>query len=188
MAVDPLATQQDVEAALGRDLTAAEEAKVDAILDKASELFRLAAGQQFTPGSSTVRVRARKGVITLPQRPVTDVLSVTTDAGDDVGFGWESGFQFTADTGTRWVRVEYEHGGTVPDVVRLCIADIAKTVLTISGDAASGVVQLQETAGPFSRHATYAAWAQGAQTRLAPDDKALAESFRIPIAGPISNV
>lgn len=187
MAVTQLASTTDVVAALGRSLTSAEAASVGAILDKASELFRFRSGQQFTSDSSTVRVRNRAGVVTLMQRPVTAVSSVKDDDGADVSFDWSGRFQFTVSSNVKYVTVTYTHGGVVPDLVRLTVAEIAKKVLMISPNAQAGMTSSMETTGPFTNQESYATWAQGGQTMLAPSDDAIALSYRIPIAGPIYN-
>ena len=189
MAVVQLATSADVVAALGRALTSEETAKVGAILDKASELFRRRSGQQFTAGTSTSRIRNRSGIVSLPQRPVTAVSAVVADDGTAVSYDWDAGrFQFTVESTEKYVTVTYAHGGTVPDLVRLTIAEIAKKILTISPAAAAGLTSSMEVSGPFTDQESYATWAQGAQTMLAPADDAIALTYRIPMAGPIYNI
>lgn len=179
MAVDQLASVEDVKEALGRDLTPEELIKVEPILDKASELFRLRSGQQFTPGASTVRLKVNGGEVRLPQRPVVDVEAVTLDDGSAVAFDLFGSVLTTSLRSHAFVRVTYTHGGDVPEVVRLCIADIGRKVLEIPKAARGGLSQFSKTDGPFSESGTYAAWAVGAQTMLAPDDNALADTFRV---------
>lgn len=181
MAVVQLASDVDVEAALGRDLTADETARVGAILDKASELFRRRSGQQFTVGTSEVRLKVNGGRVFLPQRPVTAVTTVTDDDGNPVAYTQFKQWLTVPLISHQFVTVAYEHGGEVPDVVRLCIAEIARKVLGIDPNAAAGKVQHTETTGPFTDSDTYATWAQGGQTMLAPDDNALADTFRVRI-------
>jgi len=178
MAVTQLASANDVAESLGRDLTTEESTKVESILDKASELFRLRSGQQFTAGSSLVRLKVNGGVVRLPQRPVVSVESVTDDEGYPVGYTRFGSVLTTVLRSHQFVRVSYTHGGDVPDVVRLCIADIARKVLEIPADARGGLSQFSTTDGPFSNSGTYASWAVGGQTMLAPDDAALADTFR----------
>lgn len=185
MAVVQLATSDDVKAALGRDLTADETARVGAILDKASELFRRRSGQQFTTGTSTVRLKVNGGKVYLPQRPVTTVTTVVDDDGDTVAYTLFGQWLTVDMRSDQFITVTYDHGGTVPDIVRLCIADIGRKILGISPDAMSGAVQATVSAGPYSRNETYATWAQGGQTMLAPDDAALADSFKARIPGVI---
>lgn len=178
MTVTKLASEADVVAAIGRDLTPDEKAKVGAILDKASELFRLRSGQQFTPGSSLVRLKSNGGEIRLPQRPVVSVEAVTLDDGATVPFTLFGSVLTTSLRSHAFARVAYTHGGEVPDLVRLCIADIGRKVLGIPKAAAEGLSQYSKTDGPFTESGTYATWAVGGQTMLAPDDNALADTFR----------
>lgn len=185
MTVVQLASETDVAAALGRDLTTDETARVGAILDKASELFRRRSGQQFTTGTSEVRLKVNGGKVYLPQRPVVSVTSVLDDDGDAVEYTQFKQWLTVDLSSSEFVTVTYSHGGDVPDVVRLCIADIARKILLISAEATTGVVQSTKTAGPYSKNETYATWAQGGQTMLAPDDVLLAESFRVRIPGVI---
>lgn len=188
MAVVQLASEADVVAALGRGLTNSEAARVGAILDKASELFRHRSGQQFTAGSSLVRLKVTANYVDLPQRPVVAVQSVTQDVAGGLALSYDL-FQsrLTLD-GVRagaMVRVAYTHGGDVPDLVRLTIADVARKVLLIDPNAVTGVSQRSETTGPFTEQSTYATWAQGGETRLSPEDNAIADSFRVKSYGSI---
>lgn len=178
MAVIQLATSVDVEQVLGRNLTEVEDVRVGPILDKASELFRIRSRQQFTAGTSLVRLRVLDGAVRLSQRPVVSVESVATVAGIQLEFDLFAS-EVAVGTSEAFVNVAYTHGGDVPDVVRLCIAEVAKKVLMIDEKASSGQNQFSETAGPFTASGTFAAWAQGGQTMLAPDDLVLADSFRI---------
>lgn len=179
MAVVQLATVTDVEAVLGRALTADETTRAGAILDKASALFRRRSGQRFTAGDSVVRLKVNGGKVFLPQRPVIVVTSVTTDAGGAVEYDL-FGQWLTVDLGSSsFVRVSYSHGGEVPDLVRLAVAEVAVKVLSISDEAKQGVSQGSTTSGPFTDSFTYAAWAVGGQTMLSPDDDRIALSYRV---------
>lgn len=185
MSVLQLASISDVSNVLGRDLTASEEARVDAILDKASELFRRRSGQTFTLDRSEVRLKVTAGRIYLPQRPVTTVHSVRDDDGNTIGWTLFKQWLTLSIQPSAFAIVDYSHGGEVPDIVRLTIAEVAKKVLTIDPAAVSGVTQRGETTGPFTEQFTYATWAQGGQTMLAPDDIALADSLRVRTPGTI---
>lgn len=185
MAVVQLASQTDVEDVLGRVLTSAEDARVDAILDKASELFRRVSGQQFTSGTSDVRLRAVGRYVYLTQRPVVSVEAVADMEGDEVEYTLDgSRIVFEDPAGGEFFQVEYTHGGDVPDLVRLTIAEIAAKVLRIDPNALAGKVQHTDTAGPYSTNDTYATWAQGGQTMLAPADLEIAKSYRVRSYGP----
>ena len=178
MTVEKLASQEDVKDAFGRDLTPSEGARVGAVLDKASELFRLEAGQLFTQGETTARLKVNGGRVFLRQSPVVAVSEVTDDAGTVVPFTLFKQWLTVPKRSHEFVIVKYSHGGVVPDLVRLTIADVARQVLSINPNAAEGVSQYSETTGPFTEQFTYAAWAQGGAARLAPDDLAVARSFR----------
>lgn len=175
---EPLAVAADVAAALGRDLTTSEAIKVVPILVKASELFRREAQQLFTADTSTVRLQVVGGDVHLPERPVTSVTAVVDDDGNAVTYTRHGGRLVTCLPSDRFVTVTYAHGGTVPDLVRTTVADIARKVLLIPEQATTGVSRATETAGPFSTTLEYATWAQGGQTMLAPDDRAIARSYR----------
>lgn len=180
MTVAQLASVADVEAAFGRSLTPDEETRVGSILDKASELFRLASGQHFTAGRSEVRVKVNGGRVFLRQNPVTEINSVTDDAGREVPYTLFKRWLTVPRRSHEFVVVDYSHGSeAVPDLVRLTVADIARQVLSINPNAAEGVTQYSATTGPFTDQYTYATWAQGGSTRLAPDDLAVAHSFRV---------
>lgn len=181
MAVDKLASEADVRNAFGRDLTPDEKERVGAILDKASELFRSASGQQFTKGRSTVRLKVNGGRVYLRQRKAAEVHSVRDDTGQTVPHTLLGQWLTVPRRSHSFVIVDYSHGGDVPDLVRLTIADVARQVLSINPNAAEGVTQYSETTGPFTDQFTYATWAQGGSTRLAPDDLAVAQSFKVKI-------
>ena len=181
MAVTQLASVVDVVAVLGRDLTPEEESRVDAVLDKLSELFRRESGQQFTAGTSTVRLKVNGGRVYLPQVPLVEVASVVDDDAVAVEFTAAGSWLSTGLASHEFVTVEYSHGGEVPDLVRLAVADAARQVLSVDSYAASGVSQRGVTTGPFSDQFTYATWAQGGSSRLSPDDVALARSFRVKV-------
>lgn len=175
---EALATKDDVVKALGRGLTTSEAEQVDGHLMKVSELFRLEAHQQLTSGRSTNRLRVTAGAVTLPQRPVKAVLSVDGSLGSDYTlFGQR--LEVPAQTGT-FVQVTYDHGyEEIPELVVLTVAGVVAQLFEADPRARAGVTQRGETRGPFSVQETYAAWAQGAAPRLAPDDRAVAQSFRV---------
>ncbi len=186
MAVTQLASATDVATALGRSLTAAETLQVGPILDIASEKFRRRSGQMFTAGTSTVRLKVNGGRVYLPQTPVTAVTTVVDD--DAVAVTFTRADQWltldassTSANSYSFVTVTYAHGGTVPDLVRLTIADIAKKVLMVDDRAKTGLSQFAHSEGPFADSGTYATWAVGGQTMLSPDDNALADSFRVKV-------
>lgn len=174
-----LAEVADVRAAIGRDLTSDEQDRAVAVLAKASELFRLRAKQQFTPGRSDVRLRVIGGVTYLPERPVTEVHSVTDDDGHAVPYKLRKSKITVSLRSHDFITVDYSHGSVdIPELARRTIAEIAAKVLNVDPRAAAGVTQHAQTAGQFTESETYATWAVGGQTMLAPDDDRIAVSFR----------
>lgn len=185
-----LATTTDVETRLGRSLTESETAKAEALLEDASALVVGYTGQQFLPGESYNLLQVKQGKkIRLTQRPVTDVLAITTTDGDDVTWTWD-GFQtIVIDSvfvcnGDRLV-VAYEHGNeTVPrDIVAVVASMVARTI-SIPTEAAAGVTQ--QTVGPFS--VTYAAWAVGGQVMIAPAEQITLNRYRTNLQGTIETL
>ena len=151
--MNPLATDEDVAAALGRALTEAETARVEGILVKASDLFRKIAGQDFTAGTSTVRLKVEAGRVRLAQTPATAVTEVVDDESVDIDHELRGQWLWVTRNGCplvshEFVTVTYSHGGEVPDLVRLTIAEIAAKVLRIPAAAASGIQSQQRSAGP----------------------------------------
>lgn len=177
--MNSLAELRDVESALGRTLTESEAARVEPIIAKASALFRAESGQLFTPGESDVRLKVNGGDVYLRQGPVADVIAVTDDDGAEVPFTLHGRWVRVPRASHEFVRVLYTHGGEVPDLVRLTVAEVAARALRIDPRAVAGASQGSETVGPASRSVTFAAWAQGGQTLLSPEDKAVARSFRV---------
>lgn len=87
--MDPLATEADIVARLGRALTAAEAARIDALLADASGSVRRYIPQDLTEATTTDRLKIRNGRVKLPQRPVTAVTAVVSPNGDPVIFQWD---------------------------------------------------------------------------------------------------
>lgn len=170
-----LATIADVEARLGRELTAAEESKATAWLTDASAMFVQRAVQKFEVGESTVRLFPRDNVVRLIQRPVIEIVSVQDIDGNDIDYTWD-GHQSLYDLGDlRGIKVTYEHGSaTIPDDVVAVVAGMVARTLSISPDAAAGVQQ--QTVGPFSQ--SYANWAVGAQVMMSPAEMKVADYYR----------
>lgn len=197
--MEALASVDDV--ALGRELTQDEENRAERLLAQVSARFRRLAGQDFTLGESTVRRQVIDRVVWLPQAPVVSVRSVIDDTGNT--YQWErvapagqeirlqvggeialhNGAVIEPPWGSRpptFVTVGYEHGYTeIPDDVRGAILGAVERALAVDADAASGVTQITDTRGPFSRTRQFASWATGGQALLSPDDVAVAQSYRL---------
>ena len=76
----PLATIAEVQARLGRVLTAGETTQANAWLADASAMFVQRAIQKFEVGNSVVRLFPRDGIVRLVQRPVIEINEVTDRA------------------------------------------------------------------------------------------------------------
>lgn len=176
----PLASALDVEALLGRDLTSSEAWQVDALLEQASALFRKAAGRDFTPGRYANRLKVNGGEIRLPNSPVTVIHSVTDDDGNAIDYTTFGSTVTTCLRSHRFVHVDYEGGGEVPDLVTKTVAGMVSRLFNVDARAKAGMSQFQETTGPFSEGGTFASWAVGGQLMLAPADAAVAQSYRAP--------
>jgi hypothetical protein len=80
--VDPLASVEDLEARLGRELTDEESARAGALLADASALVRGWTRQNFTlHENDVVTLRPVGTVVRLPQRPVQAVIAVVAVGG-----------------------------------------------------------------------------------------------------------
>lgn len=175
----PLADSGDVENALGRALTSSEANRVDDALVKASELFRREAQRTFTTGRRTNRLRSHAGEVRLPEKPVTDVVSVTDDNGYPIQYTRFDSVLALSDTATQFVRVDYIFGSNeVPEIVRTTVAAAVAGAFDVDKRARAGMTQFQEAKGPFSEGGTFASWAVGGQVGLSPADIAVARSFR----------
>lgn len=170
--MDPLASLTDLSDRLGRPLTAAEEARGQALLVDASAKVRSYTKQDFTrTDNETLVVRAQQGEIRLPKRPVIDVTAVVAiGAGGApdvpvVGWQWDGLDIIRAVTDSPIInlpedwyddvdaypgtyRVTYSHGDAqVPDVVVGIVANMVLRTLT-APTLAGGVTG--ETIGPYS--------------------------------------
>lgn len=171
--MEPLASLTDLSDRLGRPLTAAEEARGQALLADASAKVRSYTKQDFTRADNVaVVVRAQQGEIRLPQRPVIDVTSVVAiGAGGApdlpvVGWQWdgldiirtctdspvvnmpELWYEDDIEAYPGTYRVVYSHGDVqVPDLVVGIVARMALRTLT-APTVAGGITG--ETIGPYS--------------------------------------
>jgi hypothetical protein len=170
-----LATIEDVEARLGRELTEGEAAQAEAWLVDASAIFVQRAIQKFEVSESTVRLFPRDGVVRLVQRPVIEIISVTDIDGVEIEYTFD-GHQSLYELGSYSpVIVNYEHGSeTIPADVVAVVAGMVVRTLNIPADAAAGIQQ--QAVGPFSQ--SYAAWAVGRQILMSPADIEVANFYR----------
>ncbi|MGW7296086.1 hypothetical protein ACWGIB_27335 [Streptomyces xiamenensis] len=202
--MDPLATPDDLAARLGRDLTAEEASRAEALLRDASALIRGWTRQDFTAGESTVVLRPVGTVVRLPQRPVQAVTSVVAVGGSDAipdialptgGWTWDGADKvdiWPPDTSwllslpetwaDRWgsvdtYRVTYQHGwDEIPDdVVAVACAMVLRTLLAPSPVA--GMVS--ERIGQYNYQLQQGTGSVGATVLMTqPDRDALARYRR----------
>lgn len=170
-----LATIADVEARLGRSLTAGETSQATAWLSDASAMFVQRAVQKFEVSESTVRLFPRDGIVRLVQRPIIEIVSVTDIDGTEIDYTYD-GHQSIYELGTYSpVIVNYEHGSaTIPDEVVAVVAGMVVRTLLVPDDAAAGIQQ--QSVGPFSQ--SFAAWAVGRQVLMSPSDIEVANYYR----------
>jgi hypothetical protein len=192
----PLATIEDLEALLGRDLTAAEAARAPALLASASERVRAFTGQSFDPVVDDVVVLRPVGtLLRLPQRPVTAVTAVVAIGGQptlpDVplsGWTWDGadlvdigGLDRVVVNLPEWwydsggpntYRVTYSHGyATIPAFIVDLVAGMVLRTLT-APSMVEGLVSDQEQIGQYSHGYRLAdPGSSGPSVRLTADDK-----------------
>jgi hypothetical protein len=150
-----LATVDDVEQLLRRSLTDSELAGIGAALISASASVRSYTGQQFTAGEDTTRLRVRRRVVRLPQRPVLAVTAVADLNSNEVSFTWDGFDKIVVpanvpdiwsfepwSTGLTAVDVTYSYGyGLIPDdIIAVVAAKAARSVVTTPENA--GVTQM----------------------------------------------
>jgi hypothetical protein len=169
--VTALATTDDIKARLGRDLSEAEAARVDALLADASAMVRAYTGQDFAvTDDDQITLRGQGGAVRLPQRPVTAVASVVAIGGDGapdvtlVDWIWDGVDQVRIGEGSYIInlpavwwdddgypgtyRVTYSHG--FEDVPADVVAVVCGMVMrTLTAPTMAGGVQ-SETIGPYS--------------------------------------
>lgn len=185
----PFATAQDVATILQRDLTAADTATVETLLDYATAVVKTETGQQFQTATSTITVRPRRGKIRLPQRPVTTVVSVEDTNGvavhyqfDGVGTITSSPILIANGPDEPYplpnipLTIEYTHGyAAVPDDVKAVVVQMVGRAFGITPDK-TGVSQ--ESIGSYS-YGVGAAAAQGPVGLLA-GERAILAKYRLP--------
>ncbi|MDH4158660.1 MAG: hypothetical protein OEV62_00200 [Actinomycetota bacterium] len=118
-----IATYADVENALGRTLTVAEQTRVTALLDQASSAVRQVTGRPFGMWTGTIRRSVRDGRVWLAMRDISAVSAVKTITGTDLDGTWD---------GMHLVMLSqplaFDQDGSAVDVVDI--------TLTRSGDSA----------------------------------------------------
>lgn len=176
-------TEQDLTDYLGRDDP--DDAGVSFAVESANQVVKTLTEQEFESATSTVSLDGTgTDTLLLPQRPVNTVGTVTVNGEADTDFTFTSEGRLIRTGGTTyssWARndvptgywppgrqnvtVTYEHGGTVPDDVRMVAVMIAYRLATQGG-------AIQEQVGGESRR--YAI----ASTDLTAGEKAILHKYR----------
>lgn len=169
-------------------LSPAQVARIPYLLAKLCSLFRIEAGRQFSPGTSTVTLLSLNGRVRLPDPlgPNGTVDEVVTERGDSLSpadytlinnsirirrpslLGRES-----PGTGTPF-EITYTHKGEVPWDVRACMASAVARYLTVDPNSAVAQSTFLSAEGFHQRIATWVADV----VKLNPDDVALARHHR----------
>jgi hypothetical protein len=191
--VDPLAFLDDVQARF--PVAAADEDRVETLLQDASAVVRSYTKQDFTLTDTVARIRPIGGRLILPQRPVTGVTSVKVfDYNENlvtiVGWMWDGGQEVWLMVGetvinlaegirdlfrfnTPLCQVDYTHGyDVIPDDIVTVVCGMVIRSLATPG---YGSIQSQ-SAGPFSQRLSDAA-IQGI-VALTPSDRDILNSYR----------
>lgn len=155
----PLATVADLAALLGRTFTPEQEAQAQALLDQASSIVRAYVRQDITQATTTDTFTMRRadpllhrcgGVVTLPQRPVVDVDTVSVN-GTAVTDWWQEGSDLLV-RAWAWdgppaahrapqVTVTYTHGwDPVPGDIQAIVMQAANRVMVNPGQIRSETV------------------------------------------------
>jgi hypothetical protein len=196
VSLPPLATVDDVQQRMFRDITDAEAQRVEVMLDDASAVVRGFCRQNFTQVRATQRIRPVGYRIRLPQRPVVAVHSVallinnrpitvagyTWDGTDEVWLGDMGRIINLAETASEWLathtpvaEVDYTSGYTEspPGVVSVVCSMLTRT---LSAPGAGGIIS--EAVGEYTYRLSDAA-AQGPLT-LTDAEKAILAAYRRP--------
>jgi hypothetical protein len=144
MTAAPLATTDDLEARLGRDLTTSEAARAPALLADAGAKVRSFTGNQFAlVEEDLVNLHTRGGRIRLPKAPVVAVTSVATTDGVALAtnlWTWDGVDLITVDQCALApvMQVVYSHGSAdVPETVLAKVCEMVLRVLAAPPPTAS---------------------------------------------------
>lgn len=150
-----LAASEDVEAVLGRTLTADESARIGAILDAASAAVREATGRKYEAGTYTVTRKARGGKLRLDDpATVTEIVEVGCDGSESAVTGYTLRGDTVYGLGCAgWVEVTYTTAGDVPADLVSTVASMAARDLT--NETPAGATGWTVTKGPFTESATF---------------------------------
>lgn len=175
MALPALASVDDLESRLGRQLDPPEAQRAAALLDDASAAVRAYTGQQISAAETTQRLRVVNGEIRLPQRPVDEVTAIDDADGNPVAFSWWFGDRaLLIGPYPEWVDVTYTHGYVeVPaEIVGLVCNQVARSL----GNAPDQTGYTQEQIGQYSY--TIGPAAAAGPFGLLNDERAVLDRYR----------
>lgn len=183
-----LATLEDVEKALGKKIPEGDHTRVEFIVNKLSTAFCARACQTFTIERYSHRLKVNRGHARPNRSPIHAIVSVTDDEENPISYRLVRN-TIRVEPSHDFIIVTYDAGySTIPDDVRLQIADSARRIYQIPGFARDGINQHTVSTGPFSKTFQAPAWAVGGQSLLSPDDAALADKYRPRSAGNVWRV
>lgn len=175
-----LASEAQVEAALGRPLADGERARSGAAVAAVSAKMDAASGYAFTHATRTGLVKVGRGRVRPLFGHVTRIVKVEDEDGTPVEFTDRGSYATVAveDDGAL-LRVTFVSGWEkAPDEVQLQVASAAARVLaTADSGVTAGVTARSVTNGPFAEHVGFASWASSGQVALSPDDLAVARRY-----------
>lgn len=181
----PLASTADVESRVGRDLTVAELARVENLIDDASAAVRVYTGRPFAETTTTSRMRVRFGRYVFLGRPeIVSITSVATVSGTELSYTWNGLEEIAVGISDRLdiemltqpavVDVTYVHGSdTVHPAIKAVVAQMAARAFGRPADQ-SGVQQESIAGYSYSVGTAASSGAVG----LLPDEKAVLDRFK----------
>ena len=184
-----LATLDDVALALGlasaSAMSTSQKARAEVLLPQGSFQFAREAQLDFTPGTSSVRLRVLDGGVTLSEVPsVAEETPITITDPDDneVTSFTVKGREVTVNSwpGGRpdFVYVTYTHSALVPDAVVSAVAAIVARYVRIDPNANPAIgLSTELSAGEFRQK--FADWTSKS-VALSAEDIATARGFRHP--------
>lgn len=194
-----LATVDDLEARVKFGTLTADDLTIAVALlaDASAKVRAEAGGQQFTATTWTdVWCKVRRGMIRLPQRPVTAVTTVKDENNNPLTFQWlgDDRVRLSASSLNAWeiepyrnplgeVKVTYTAGGTVPDVV---VAVTCNVVLRALGrDPRDGGLTQESVEGYAYQTGSIGA---AGPVGLLPEEKLTLARYRRPHGGSYQGV
>ena len=159
-----LITQDDLSDYIGRDVS--DDVGTIIAVESANQVVKTLTEQDFEPMTSVAQLDGTgTDTVCLPQRPVNAVGTVTVNGTDETDFTFTSEGRLiktaNGESHSTWIRgatpsaywpagrqnigVTYEHGGTVPDDVRMVALMVAYRMVTQGGAISEQVGDVRKT-------------------------------------------